>query len=162
MDRNTKPGIEYWKIISAFNKEGIFKDYQKRLIKNNIRFFISKLLESLPESTPNRGCLESKLDSFKCKFCTDSSEVSVFSTPELALNVQNLLMWPENRGPLRSPGNPVTNEFEASSVDLFFFFFVLFLIFVDEFAGLVELVELISVVAATSSSSDQSYQKSDY
>jgi len=27
MDRNTKPGIEYWKIISAFNKDGIFKDY---------------------------------------------------------------------------------------------------------------------------------------
>ena len=155
MDQNTNLEIEYSKIRSAFIKDRIFKDYQKGVIKNNIRFFISKLPGLLPESTPNRGCLESKSDSFRCKFYTNAAEVSVFPTPKLVLNVQNLLMWPENRGPLRGPGNPVTNEFEASSVDLFFFFFfVLFLVFVKEFAGLIELVKLISVVAAASSSSD--------
>ncbi|MFL2971924.1 MAG: hypothetical protein ACJZ4M_06090 [Candidatus Thalassarchaeaceae archaeon] len=62
------------------------------------------------------------------------------------------MKWPETRDPLRGPGNPVTFEFEASSVDLFFF--VLFFVFVEEFTSLVELVELVSVAATASGSSD--------
>ena len=155
MDQNTNLGIELFENKKRIKIRCNLQAYRREKSRINIGFFISKSSELLSKSTPNRGYLGSKSEAFRCRFCTDVARVSVFSTPKYPLNVQNVLMWPENRGSLRSPGNPVTNEFEASSVDLFFFFF-------KEFASLIELVELISVVASTSGSSDQSYQKSDY
>ena len=156
VDQNTNLGIELFENMKRIKIRCNLQAYRREKSRIIIVFFINKLLKLLPESTPNRGYLVPKSDSFRCKFCTDYAVVSVFPTPNIIVEGVELLMWPENRGPLRSPGNPVTNEFEASSVDLFFF--VLFLVvFVKEFASLVELVELISVVATASGSSDQSY-----
>jgi len=158
VDQNTNLGIELFENKKRIKIRCNLQAYRREKSRINIGLFISKSSELLSKSTPNRGYLGPKSDSFRCKFCTDYAGVSLFSTPNIVVEGVELLMWPENRGPLRSPGNPVTNEFEASSVDLFFFFFVLFLVvFVKEFASLIELVELISVVATASGSSDQSY-----
>ena len=157
VDQNTNLGIELFENMKRIKIRCNLQAYRREKSRIIIVFFITKLLKLLPQSTPNRGYLVPKSDSFRCKFCTDYAVVSVFSTPNIVVEGVELLMWPENRGPLRSPGNPVTNEFEASSVDLFFFFVLFLVVFVKEFASLVELVELISVVATASGSSDQSY-----
>ena len=109
MDQNTNLEIEYSKIRSAFIKDRIFKDYQKGVIKNNIRFFISKLLGLLPESTPNRGCLGSKLESFRCKFCTNRVGLGVFSTPIIGVECIEII---DVAGKPRLPKEPRKSGYE--------------------------------------------------
>ena len=115
--------------------------------------FISKSSKLLPKYIPNRGYLGSKLGGFWCGFYTSRHKCGVIFTPRICSFGVRKMMLPEFRGPLRSPGNPVTFEFEASSFDLFFVFFV---VFVEEFFCLVVVIEFVDFFTAASSSSNQS------
>jgi hypothetical protein len=87
VDQNTNLGIELFENKKRIKIRCNLQAYRREKSRINIGFFISKLLESLPVSTPNRGCLGSKSEAFRCRFRTDIAGVSVFSTPKLALNV---------------------------------------------------------------------------
>ena len=87
MDQNTNLGIELFENKKRIKIRCNLQAYRREKSRINIGLFISKSSELLSKSTPNRGYLESKLDSFRCKFYTNGAEDSVFSTPKLALNV---------------------------------------------------------------------------
>ena len=85
MDQNTNLGIDLFENKRRIKIGCNLQAYRREKSRINIGLFISKSSELLSKSTPNRGYLGSKSEAFRCRFCSDIAEVSVFSTPKISV-----------------------------------------------------------------------------